>query len=98
MDLPEETMQGWQVIDTVTIEPLGSLSIEALMDSVKSGSRDGATVRKLDEFPELVEALRDGDLPTARSVCAQLFGIPRPPLLNAGEKPGTAARSASDSA
>ena len=45
------------------------------MDSVKSASGDDATVRKLDEFPELLEALRDGDLLTARSVCAQLFGI-----------------------
>ena len=31
--------------------------------SVRSGPRDGATVRKLDEFPELLEALRDGNLP-----------------------------------
>ena len=34
------------------------------MDLVKYGSRDGATVRKLDEFPQLLEALHDGDLLT----------------------------------
>ncbi len=56
------------------------------MDSVKSGSGDDATVRKLDEFPELLEALRDGDLLTARSVCAQLFGIERPQRSDAGEE------------
>jgi hypothetical protein len=30
-------------------------------------------VRRLDEFPELVQALRDGDFLTGRLVCAQLF-------------------------
>jgi hypothetical protein len=30
-------------------------------------------VRRLDDFPELVRALRDGDLLTGRSFCARLF-------------------------
>ena len=30
-------------------------------------------VRRLDLFPELVQALRDGDLLTGRLFCAQLF-------------------------
>jgi len=32
-------------------------------------------VRKLDEFPELLEALRDCDLLTGRSFCARLFNF-----------------------
>ena len=32
-------------------------------------------VRRLDLFPELVNALRDRDLRTGRLFCAQLFGI-----------------------
>jgi len=35
----------------------------------------GKTVRRLDEFPELLEALRDGDLLTGLLCCAQLFGF-----------------------
>lgn len=31
------------------------------------------TVRRLDDFPELLHALRDGDLQTGRLFCAQLF-------------------------
>ena len=31
------------------------------------------TVRRLDDFPELLHALRDGDLQTGRRFCAQLF-------------------------
>jgi hypothetical protein len=31
------------------------------------------TVRRLEDFPELVQALRDGDLVTVRFLCAQLF-------------------------
>jgi hypothetical protein len=38
------------------------------MDSVKYGLSDGATVRKLDEFPQLLEALQDGDLLTRIAV------------------------------
>lgn len=30
-------------------------------------------VRRLDDFPELVRALREGDLLTGRSFCARLF-------------------------
>lgn len=30
-------------------------------------------VRRLDDFPELLHALRDGDLLTGRLFCAQLF-------------------------
>jgi len=40
---------------------------------MKSGARGGKTVRRLDEFPELEKALRDGDLLTGRLFCAQLF-------------------------
>ena len=42
---------------------------------MKSGARGGKTVRRLDEFPELEKALRDGDLLTGRLFCAQLFGF-----------------------
>jgi hypothetical protein len=31
------------------------------------------TVRRLDDFPELLHALRDGDLLTGRLFCARLF-------------------------
>ena len=41
----------------------------------------------LDEFPQLIEALRDGDLLTARSLCAQLFGIDRLQRSDAAEAP-----------
>jgi hypothetical protein len=57
------------------------------MNAVKSGPGDDATVRKLDEFPQLIEALRDGDLLTARSLCAQLFGIDRLQRSDAAEAP-----------
>jgi hypothetical protein len=33
----------------------------------------GKIVRRLDDFPELLQALNDGDLLTVRSFCAQLF-------------------------
>jgi hypothetical protein len=32
-------------------------------------------VRRLDEFPDLLQALRDGDLLTARLCCAQIFNL-----------------------
>jgi hypothetical protein len=35
-------------------------------------------VRRLDEFPELLQALRDCDLLTARLFCAQLFNLDGP--------------------
>jgi hypothetical protein len=40
---------------------------------MKSGVRGGKIVRRLDEFPELEKALREGDLLTGRLFCAQLF-------------------------
>lgn len=43
------------------------------MNTLKSGFRDGKIVCRLDEFPELVDALRDGDLLTGRLRCAQIF-------------------------
>ena len=43
------------------------------MDTLKSGARAGKTVRRLDEFPELEKALREGDLLAGRLFCAQLF-------------------------
>jgi paraquat-inducible protein B len=45
------------------------------VNTLKSGFRGGKTVRRLDEFPELEKALRDGDLLTGRLCCAQLFDI-----------------------
>jgi hypothetical protein len=44
------------------------------MNTTKSRAREGKVVQRLDEFPQLLEALRDGDLLTARLFCAQLFG------------------------
>jgi hypothetical protein len=32
-------------------------------------------VRRLDEFPDLLQALRDGDLLTGRLFCAHLFNL-----------------------
>ena len=43
------------------------------MDTLKAGPRGGKIVRRLDEFPELEEALRKGDLLKVRLFCAQLF-------------------------
>jgi hypothetical protein len=43
------------------------------VDTLKSGARGDKIVRRLDEFPELEKALRDGDLLTGRLFCAQLF-------------------------
>jgi hypothetical protein len=34
---------------------------------------DDKVVCRLDAFPELLQALRDGDLPTGRLLCARLF-------------------------
>ena len=34
-------------------------------------------VRRLDDFPELMQALRGGDLLTGRLVCAELFNFHR---------------------
>jgi hypothetical protein len=43
------------------------------VNTLKSGFCGGKTVRRLDEFPELEKALRDGDLLTGRLCCAELF-------------------------
>jgi hypothetical protein len=43
------------------------------VNTLKSGFRGGKIVHRLDEFPELEKALRDGDLLTGRLLCAQLF-------------------------
>jgi hypothetical protein len=32
-------------------------------------------VRRIDDYPELSKALREGDLPTARLLCARLFDL-----------------------
>jgi hypothetical protein len=37
--------------------------------------RGDRIVRRIDEFPELSRALRDGDIPTARKLCARLFHL-----------------------
>ena len=39
-------------------------------------------VRRRDDFPDLGEALRDGDLLTARMICAQLFPVPERPEVS----------------
>ena len=73
---------------SVTIEELGPLYMESTMNSAKSSPRDdGTTVCKLDDFPELLEALRDGDLLTARLFCAQLFGTDRLQRFDAKREP-----------
>jgi hypothetical protein len=59
----------------------------APVDTPKCGARDGKVVRRLDEFPQLLEALRDGDLLTARLFCAHLFGVDRWQRSDAGEEP-----------
>jgi hypothetical protein len=41
-------------------------------------NRNDKTVRRLDAFPELLHALRDGDLQTGRLFCAQLFDCDGP--------------------
>jgi len=43
------------------------------VNTLKSGFRGGKIVRRLDAFPELEKALRNGDLLTGRLFCAQLF-------------------------
>lgn len=43
------------------------------MNTVKSGFCGGKIVHRLDEFPELEKALRDGDLLKGRLFCAELF-------------------------
>jgi hypothetical protein len=43
------------------------------IDEHRVSLRADKIVRRLDDFPELVRALRDGDLLTGRSFCARLF-------------------------
>jgi hypothetical protein len=57
------------------------------MNTPESGERDGKVVQRLDEFPQLLEALRDGDLLTARLFCAQLFGIDQWKRSDTGQEP-----------
>ena len=42
-------------------------------------------VRRLDDFPELLQALRDGDLLTVRFLWEQLFDYDGQPNLHIGE-------------
>ena len=44
-------------------------------------------VQKLDDFPELLQALRDADLLTARLFCARLFNCGIAPLNESEGKP-----------
>src|SRR5690348_16165613 len=58
--------------------------------SANSGSlHTDKIVRRLDNFPELLQALRDGDLLTGRLFCAQLFGFDARPGLRMGEQAGS---------
>ena len=58
------------------------------MSSSKSRTCEGKIVRRLDEFPELVEALRNGDLLTGRLRCAQLFDFDAGESSRAREQAG----------
>jgi hypothetical protein len=49
--------------------------------------KDGTTVRKLDNFPALLEALRDGDLVTAGLFCAPAIRIDRLQRFDAKREP-----------
>jgi len=51
--------------------------------------RGDKIVRRLDDFPELVEALRDGDLLTGRMFCARIFDLDLRPTLRNGEQAPT---------
>ena len=55
--------------------PRVTIRSRATVDIQKSKAFEGKTVRRLDEFPDLVEALRDGDLLTGRLFCARLFDL-----------------------
>jgi hypothetical protein len=50
-------------------------------------NRIDKTVRRLDDFPELLHALRDGDLQTGRLFCAKLFHCDGPRNLLGGVTP-----------
>ena len=49
-------------------------SVVTRVDSSVPADRD-RIVRRLDEFPELKNAIRRGDVPTGRYLCAQLFNL-----------------------
>lgn len=49
------------------------MAMEKVGEDIASLHLDDKIVRRLDGFPELVQALRDGDLVTGRLFCAQLF-------------------------
>jgi len=56
---------------------------EMTIMATPAGSRDKKSVfadcdkivRRLDEFPDLNNALRNGDVPTGRMLCARLFNL-----------------------
>ncbi len=50
-------------------------------------------VRRLDDFPELLAALRDSDFLTARSFCAQMFNLDARTSL-AAPRPASAVQAA----
>ena len=54
---------------TIMATPVGSRVENSLF-----ADRD-RIVRRLDEFPDLNRALRTGDVPTARILCARLFNL-----------------------
>lgn len=60
-----KTMRGMTMMAAAAGIRLGT-SIPADRDRI---------VRRLDEFPELNRALRNGDVPTGRFLCAQLFNL-----------------------
>ena len=52
-------------------------AIDIRSENPPFGTASDKIVRTLDDFPDLAEALRDGDLLTARMICAQLFPVPK---------------------
>lgn len=65
--IPPGDVRGNDYATRITID------VRAPVNTLKSSFCGGKTVRRLDEFPELEKALRDGDLLTGRLFCAQLF-------------------------
>ena len=49
-------------------------TVDTRVESSFPADRD-RIVRRLDEFPELKNAIRKGDVPTGRYLCAQLFKL-----------------------
>lgn len=52
--------------------------VGAKVENSMAADRD-RIVRRLDEFPELKNAIRRGDVPTGRYLCAQLFNLSAQP-------------------